>query len=210
MPSFKNIAGQVFGRFSVIKKSSKRGNSGQFYWVCKCSCGRIKDVATGALCGGTTRSCGCLHSEIARSLKNNLRHGHSVGGKQSKTHRCWTGILSRCLNPNRKKWASYGGRGIKVCKRWLVFENFLADMGESPEGLTIERINNDGDYEPGNCRWATNFEQSHNKQNNRIITFNGKTLCLQEWARVVGIKRETIARRLNAGWSVERALRTNP
>lgn len=117
-----------------------------------------------------------------------------------KEYMVWKGIFSRCYNPTTKGYHRYGGRGIKVCERWRSFINFLDDMGERPEGMTLDRINNDGDYEPGNCRWATYQQQAQNKSTNVNITINGETHCLAEWSRRSGISDSVLRKRLNDGW----------
>ena len=118
----------------------------------------------------------------------------------------WAAMKSRCLNKNNPRYHRYGHRGIKVCERWMTFENFYADMGKS-NGMTIERIDNDGDYEPGNCKWVSHREQGKNTCRIRYLTHNGLTLSIAEWSRRTGIKATTITQRLNAyGWSVDRAL----
>jgi len=118
-------------------------------------------------------------------------------------------MFQRCYNPNGTKYADYGGRGITVCDRWLKFENFYADMGDRPEGMEIDRFpDNDGNYEPGNCRWATRPEQMRNTRANRMITFQGRTQCLTDWANEIGVGCSTICTRLARGWSLERALTT--
>ena len=126
----------------------------------------------------------------------------------SRVFRIWQGMKVRCGNPNFSDYASYGGRGIKVCDRWRgSFENFLADMGEPPIGTSIDRINNDGHYEPGNCRWAKNETQQRNKRANRFLTYDGKTLCQKDWSDLTGIPESTIAYRVKVGWPLDRALR---
>lgn len=115
-------------------------------------------------------------------------------------------MLQRCRTQTHHAWNDYGGRGITVCDRWLVFKNFLADMGDPPAGLQLDRIDNDGNYEPGNCRWATRTVQAQNRQSTRLITFNGETKCMSEWARQLGVQPRLIAHRLKAGWTVEEAL----
>jgi hypothetical protein len=118
-------------------------------------------------------------------------------------------MKQRCSNKKNKRFNRYGGRGITVCARWRTsFEAFLADMGPRPLGLTIDRVNNDGDYEPGNCRWATPREQTWNFSRNRLLTFNGESLPIAQWAHRLGFKRSAIGARLQRGWSVERALST--
>lgn len=119
-------------------------------------------------------------------------------------------MLTRCLNPRSEKWPQYGGRGIAVCQRWQEsFEAFLADMGEPPPDHSLDRIDNDGPYSPENCRWATNNQQARNKSTNRVLTYQGKSQTLAEWAEELGLPRNTIQTRLRLGWSVERALSGN-
>jgi hypothetical protein len=117
-------------------------------------------------------------------------------------------MISRCSAKNGSGWKTYGSRGIKVCDRWLRFEDFLADMGLAPPGLEIDRKDNDGDYEPSNCRWATRAEQMSNRSNHKLITAFGETLNIAEWARRTGLKYRTIHRRIHAGWAGEKALST--
>lgn len=139
-------------------------------------------------------------------MSGKLKHGHCVNGL-STTYRSWLNLKQRCSNKKNTKFVRYGGRGIKVCKRWLnSFENFLADMGEKPIGLTLDRVDNDGDYRPSNCRWATSKQQARNKTTNRFITYQGETLCLFDWARRTGIRWNTLQKRLEMGWSIHRTL----
>lgn len=122
---------------------------------------------------------------------------HTIHGKE------W---YSRCTNPNSKEYPNYGGRGITICERWLKFENFLADMGERSENASIDRIDNFQGYYPDNCRWSTRSEQQRNRRNNRLITFNGKTQCLEDWAAEIGIRSDVLIKRLKLGWSIEETL----
>ena len=119
----------------------------------------------------------------------------------------WKAMVDRCTNPDAKHFLDYGGRGITVCERWLKVENFLTDMLPKPSNAhSLDRINNDGNYEPSNCRWATRKEQQRNKRNNHLVTFNGQTLCCSAWDDEIGLRRGTTSSRLNHGWSVQRAL----
>lgn len=133
-------------------------------------------------------------------------HGLSA----SPTYKVWQAMHQRCGNLNNPGFHRYGGRGIKVCDRWNSFENFLADMGEKPAGMFIERVDNDGDYEPSNCRWATRSEQQRNRRNNRVVTHAGVTLCLKDWALRVGMPPNTLYGRLDKGWDFERAITAPP
>ncbi len=135
--------------------------------------------------------------------KRNSQYRHGMDG--TKTYRAWGRMLERCRDPRRKYHA---GRGITVCKRWHDFVNFYADMGDRPDGMTMERIDNDGNYEPDNCKWATHAEQSRNTRYNHLVTFQGKTQCVTDWAEELGINRITLYSRLRKGWSVEKALTT--
>lgn len=162
MPAFKNITQQRFGRLIALLPQGK-DNHGMYRWLCQCDCGREKVVRSSDLIQGKTKSCGCFHDEAI--AKRAFRHGHSKGAhsKGTKTYSTWMAMRDRCRYPNYKDYKYYGGKGIKVCERWNSFENFLTDMGERPEGLTLDRIDSNGDYEPGNCRWATWAEQRANQ-----------------------------------------------
>ena len=161
MPNFIDLTGQRFGRLTVLDISHRLNR--RIIWRCICDCGKETRTATIAdLRSGNTRSCGCLSREI--SSRVNLKHGHTSGGKWSPTFRSWADMRTRCFNPNIKKFKNHGGRGITICDRWDDFQNFLSDMGERPSGLTLDRIDNDGNYEPGNCRWATWSQQNKNRR----------------------------------------------
>lgn len=136
----------------------------------------------------------------------NTTHGHVSGGKHSPTYTAWRNMLDRCRNPNREDYSRYGARGISVCLDWDYFQNFLEDMGECPEGLTLDRIDSAGDYCPDNCRWATMKEQQRNRRNNRLLTHNGQTRCLSEWSEIFQLRPGTLLKRLALGWPTEKAL----
>lgn len=158
----KDITSQRFGRLIAIEPTDKRSWGGVI-WHCVCDCGNECFVNLGNLRGGSTRSCGCLGKECARRTgKTHISHGLS----QESIYKAWHGMIQRCENPNNKAYKNYGGRGIAVCERWHKFENFYKDMGECPGGLTLERINNDGNYELKNCKWATYEEQNNNRRPN--------------------------------------------
>lgn len=198
-----DLTGQRFGRLTVIAKAEDRP-TGCSKWLCQCDCGNTSSVGNNALKSGHTKSCGCLCRELASKASKT----HGLSG--SNTYMTWAGMKARCTNPNNTKYKDYGGRGITVCDRWLnSFENFLEDMGECPEGLSLDRQNNNGNYEPENCRWATREEQLNNKRTNRFIEFDGRSQTLAQWSNELGVKRTTISERIDRRrWSIEKALTT--
>ena len=168
MGKFRDLTGMKFGRLVVIKRGENGNNKGT-RWQCLCECGNERLVLGSLLVNGNTESCGCLNKELASKMcKEKLIHGCAINGKQSKEYRVWGGLRSRCNNPKNASYENYGGRGISVCERWNDFRNFLEDMGERPPGLEIDRIDNDGNYEPGNCRWATSKQQKENRRKPKL------------------------------------------
>lgn len=135
-----------------------------------------------------------------------VKHGALVGGTVKPEYKAWAAMMSRCTKPKNKQYKDYGGRGIGVCERWRTAANFLEDMGPRPEGTSLDRIDNEKGYEPGNCRWATNKVQSYNKRTTVMIEHNGKTLTAPEWAEVTGLSEKTIRMRMFKGWTAERTL----
>ena len=185
-------------RWTVIERSPRRDeNDRRVRWVCRCLCGTVRDVAATHLRSPQRLSCGCYHKEVASRMSR--RHGMS----KSREYGVWIALVHRAINPKDRKWRLYGGRGIGVCARWLVFDNFIADMGRRPSpNATIDRIDNDRGYEPGNCRWASYAEQNRNLRTNRVIEYRGERLCLRDWADRIGIRSGVITDRLNRGWAV--------
>ena len=198
-----NLTGEVFGRLEVISFAG-HSSSGCRQWKCKCVCGNIVVVIAKNLRKGNTKSCGCF------KLDRVITHGACLDGKVSRSYGTWRSMKQRCYNPKCNEYHNYGFRGVVMCERWLGedgFIHFLSDMGEKPKGLTLERINNNGNYGPDNCKWATQKEQNSNKRTNRLTTYKGETKTTTQWSEVIGCNKVTLAYRLN-NWSIERALTT--
>lgn len=196
-----DLSGQRFGKWTVLSLSRPGKLS---MWLCCCDCGAERAVMTSNLRSGRSKSCGkgdCFS-------RSTLRHGCARHGAVDREYANWQGMLARCRNPNHSRFNSYGGRGITVCERWQVFENFVADMGPRPDGATIDRIDNDGNYEPGNCRWATLLEQRLNNRHVVWLENGGERMPLKHWAQRLGINPASLAGRLRRGWPLEKALTT--
>lgn len=189
--------GTRFGRLTVIEKSIERYKSGSVMWTCRCECGAITTVVGSLLLRGTTRSCGCLRSEI--QIKKRTTHGQS----RTSLYHLWALMRGRCENPDDVSYANYGGRGIAVCERWKTFENFASDMAVRPEGMTLDRIDNDGNYEPGNCRWATRSEQGRNTRRSLMLELRGEKKNVWDWAEMFGISGGAISKAIGRGHSFE-------
>lgn len=205
MSKFIDLTGQKFGRLTVLK----RVNNHKYYkphWLCKCDCKNEIIVCGNEIKRGRTKSCGCLRKEII--VKRSTKHGHSKREKMSKEYISWHNIKQRCYNPNNESYSNYGERGIIVCNRWLnSFKNFFEDMGRSPKGYQIDRIKNKKGYCKENCRWITPKQNSRNKRNNCLISFNGKFQCIAAWAEETGIPYYTLYQRIfKYGWSPKKAL----
>jgi hypothetical protein len=199
----KDMTGREFGYLTVIRRDGTYRNTTQAAWLCRCRCGTTTSVCGNSLRSGRSRSCGCLIREVAITF--NTTHGKTG----SRAYNVWGGMLQRCLNPNNAAWSDYGGRGITVCKRWLTFENFYADMGDPLEGLTLDRFpNNDGNYEPGNCRWATRKEQAINQRRRLSKTFQTTKgpLTINEIMAETGLTHASVTYRIKSGFSPEQML----
>lgn len=180
-----------FGRLVTVFSFRKRRG---LYWQCRCDCGKEANVREDHLLSAAIRSCGCLRREMKTI------HGMS----KTRIHRIWRGILRRC---GPSGLPEYAGRGIKVCARWHSFAEFYSDMGDAPfPGAEVDRIDNDGDYEPGNCRWADRFTQMKNTRKNSFLTLDGQTRHLAQWAREKGMHPGTLLNRLQSGWPVRQAI----
>lgn len=185
--TLRDLIGQRFGRLAVIEYAGSRTGGGAI-WRCLCDCGIEVECQSANLVNGRTKSCGCY----AKDHPANLRHGKS----RTRVHNIWNGMRQRCNNPNSVAYKDYGARGIAICERWCVFDNFLADMGEPPDGMTLDRKDNDGPYSPDNCRWATDQQQKRNTRHSITVSWRGETRTLPEWADTTGIPRQTLWHRL--------------
>lgn len=203
MPKRINIKGERYGRLVVIK--SLKDKNGKTRWRCRCDCGQVKDTGTHQLRGGNTRSCGCLTRERLNAKPTRRTHGYTGIPE----HVVWKGMRARCNNENHAAYKNYGGRGIKVCKRWNKFSNFLADMGKRPSSKhTIERTDNNKNYEPSNCEWVTRKVNCDNRRDTVVLTFKGRIQSLTKWAEEYNIKNTTVHNRLKLGWTIKAALST--
>lgn len=204
-PKFHNLTGKSFGRLKIIGYLGILNR--RSHWYCKCECGNINRFAASDLMSGKTLSCGCFQKGIAKKLFT--KHGHSRQRRVTTLYRRWLHMMERCSNPKCNKYEHYGGRGIKVCQRWHDYENFLADMGNVPKGLTLERNDVNENYCPENCRWATMKEQANNRRNNHLITFEGETKTIAQWSEETGISAPALLRRISKlGWGIKKALTT--
>jgi len=186
MPAFINRVGKRYGRLTAIRcePMTKR-----IRWLCRCDCGTECWVVSDQLM--RTESCGCLQRE--RTSKANTTHGFARPGRVNRTYLAWQKAKRRCLNPIDKRYSSYGGRGIEICSRWVhSFENFLADMGEVPVGMSLERDDVNGHYEPSNCRWATRQEQAENRRPTIWVDFDGGRLTLKAFAELMGVSYQAL------------------
>lgn len=191
------LNGRRFGRLLVLNREENPG--GKVLWNCLCDCGNFTIVSSDSLLRKPegTKSCGCLwYEQVAKSTKHGFKRRNR---KIPSEYIIWCQIKQRCYDTNHISYHNYGGRGIKVCDRWAhSFENFLEDMGEKPSSKhSIDRIDNNADYSPENCRWATKKVQLRNKRNNRLMTFNGQTKTLVEWSEETGIHPQLIRQRID-------------
>ena len=187
--------GNVFGKLTVVRRNGTQGKSAM--WLCQCACGSIqlKRVSGSNLSNGNVRSCGCIAQSNEWRVKT---HGRS----SSRVYSIWKGMKNRCLLQTDPYYHRYGGRGIQIDERWLKFEDFYADMGDPPSSKhTLDRLDRDGHYTVSNCRWATPTEQANNRISNRLLTVDGVTATIAEWARRTGLPKSTIRERLKRQWT---------
>lgn len=207
MAKLTNLSGKRYGKLTVQKLLySKKQNDGKHYshyYLCRCDCGNEKIVVNSNLLTGNTQSCGCLKKEKPNHKKHNL--------SKHKLYRVYKTMINRCYNPKNISFKIYGKRGIAVCKEWqqdfMIFYNWAINAGYK-EGLSIDRIDVNGNYEPTNCRWATTKEQSNNRRTNRFISYKGETHTISQWERITGIDHRKISARLKLGWEIQRIFQT--
>lgn len=199
MRKFKDLTGQKFGRLTALYRL--HNTKGKTKWLCICECGNLSEVNYGSLVYGSTKSCGCLHKE-------GTHHTHNKSN--TRLHRIWRNIKSRCYNSNKPDYQYYGARGITVCDEWhndfMSFYNWAVNNGYD-DTLTIDRIDVNGYYEPNNCRWVTMKQQSRNRRNIKQYTINGEQHCLSEWCKILGLNFSNVRTRIYSyHWPIERAL----
>lgn len=212
MGALIDLIGRKFGRLTVVSCAG-RDKYKHILWECRCCCGKTCFVTGDNLKCGNTRSCGCLSRELsAERAKKQKTHGMT----NSRLYGIYNNMKQRCCDKNNRSYKRYGGRGITVCDEWLSnnngfinFYNWAMENGYQ-DNLSIDRINNDGNYEPSNCRWVTMLEQANNRRDNRYITYNGETKNIAQWSEQLGVNHMTLRGRLARGWSVEKTLTTKP
>lgn len=200
-----DLKGQKYNRLLVIGDAIKRGKN--YYYPCRCECGKETLVRKDALVSGGTKSCGCSRGQYPIDSKYS---------KRSRLYHVWYGMKRRCENPQDTNYHKYGGRGIRVCKEWSdnyeAFVDWAIEAGYDPNSkhkeCTLDRIDNNGNYEPSNCRWANMTVQSNNRRNSVLVTYCGETLTIAQWAKRVGLSHGTLLNRINQGWDIEIALTT--
>lgn len=202
MGKFVDLTGQKFGRLTVVERAENKGK--RTAWLCKCDCGNYLKVKGSSLKNGYTKSCGCLKKEMI--LLRNTTHGES----KTRLYRIWNKMKQRTMNPKSSRYHYYGEKGIKVCEEWLNYETFRdwSLKNGYNDSLTLDRIDVNGDYCPENCHWVDWETQQNNKSNNRMITYNGETKTLAQWAHSANMIPQALATRIKLGWSMEKALTT--
>lgn len=207
MRNYKDISGMRFGRLIALEPIGTAPHGKPLDWLCKCDCGHITVINGSRLRNGSTKSCGCLQRELSseRMRKRSTKHGDCI----SRLYSIWSCMKNRCLCENNTHFDDYGGRGITVCDKWKdnfeVFKSWAISHGYM-DSLTLDRIDNDGNYEPKNCRWVTRKEQAQNRRTTHMVEFKGEVKPLSEWEVITGISASTLRQRLyKAGWSVEDA-----
>jgi hypothetical protein len=202
------VIGKRFHRWTVLSETEGKGR--KRFFLCRCRCGVQKPVRLDQLTRGISKSCGCWKKEVSAKHIRALSTTHGQSNR-TRTYSIWKGIRKRCLSPASKNWPLYGGRGIHVCAEWSDYSKFLADMGEAPAGKSIDRIDTNGHYEPGNCRWADKITQMNNMRTNVIIQFRGERMTLKQWSTKLGIPYHRLYQRLfRLSWPIQKAFTSTP
>lgn len=201
----QDLTKQKFNMLTVIEQAEGK-SSQQLAWLCDCDCGNKKVVLGCHLKSGKTMSCGCHRKKINSEI--HTKHGCNRIGKRTTEYTIWADMIRRCSNSSDEFYMNYGGRGISVCERWKEFVNFLADMGEKPNGYSIERKDRDGNYCPENCIWADAITQANNRSNNVVLEYDGRKQTAKQWSRELNIQYETLRKRIKNRWSAEKSLTT--
>ena len=215
MSKFIDLTGQRYGRLLVVERMGT-AQSGHALWLCKCDCGTSYTVSSNRLNSGT-KSCGCLQKErssFAARKRKGVRYPkrYNIGKENGRLYQCYKDMVNRCYKVNNKRYETYGGRGIKVCSEWLndfySFRDWALTNGYT-DNLTLDRVDVEGNYEPANCRWASQKTQNNNRRNNVVVTYNGETMTLHELSeRYTDVPYKTLWKRINAGWSLHDAIET--
>lgn len=193
-------AGQRYGKLVIVSLAKRdSGKWANHYWNCRCDCGSEKVIGFHSLKSGSTSSCGCvLHDWL---VQKNTTHG--LSRSYPREYRIWKNMRARCFREANKSYPDYGGRGISVCAEWSDFAAFMRDMGPAPDRSSLDRIDVNGDYTAGNCRWATSQEQARNKRTNHVIEYGGERKTLQEWCNQFGLEPSKVRYRIKVGWSLD-------
>ena len=192
-----DLTNEKFGKLTALSWVKKVNATGA-YWLCKCDCGDTKVICGNSLRKGLTKSCGCIMRQTRKT------HGMS----KTRVYNIWEGVKARCLNPNKKEWKNYGGRGIKLHKPWYNFTEFYKDMGDPPDNHVIDRADNDGDYTPENCKWVTYKESNNNTRHNINLTIKNTTKTITQWCEYYGVNPSTAFVRIFRGWDEMEAVST--
>ena len=186
----RDLTGQTFGRLKVLRSTDSRDNC-NVVWKCKCECGTVLNLPGRTLTQGSNVSCGCYRRECGQARTT---HGHTINNTMSAEYQSWRAMIARCTDDSHPAFDRYGGRGIKVCKPWYAFDNFIRDMGTRPDGSQLDRIDNDKGYCKTNCRWVSKRKNANNKSNNRVTEYKGKTYTIAQLSRKLGITRYEVKR----------------
>lgn len=209
MRIFSDITGQRFGRLTCVERTAKRNKQREIMWLCKCDCGNEIVTNGSGLRRGSCRSCGCLQRDGMRDKSATHSLSSDENGNTTRLYKAWCNMKTRCLNPNTREYENYGGRGISVCESWktgyVEFHNWAIRHGYE-ENLTLDRKDNDGNYEPNNCHWATNKEQQNNTRRNSFVVFQGETMTVGQLVDKAGVDYASFNQRLRRGWTVEKSL----